>query len=325
MTAPLLSAESVSKSFILKSAGSKAVLKAVDSVSLVLQKGETLGLAGESGCGKSTIAKIIAGLMSPDSGIISFKGTEISSLDPKSLQTFRRSVQMIFQDPFSSLNPRMRIGDTIAEPLQIHHLCDPSKLRETTINQMDQVGLAADQYDRFPHEFSGGQRQRIGIARALAAQPDILIADEPVSSLDISIQAQIINLLQDLKHQHGLTLLMVSHDLGVLHHVCDRIAVMYLGAVVELAPAESLFQQCRHPYSQALLAAIPRIHKVLDSSVKPLISSELPSAIDLPRGCSFHPRCPYAKEICQQEKPPLVEQHPEHFAACHLSASIFSD
>jgi peptide/nickel transport system ATP-binding protein len=324
MTVPLLSADAVSKEFALKSAGSKMILKAVDNVSLILQTGETLGLAGESGCGKSTIAKIIAGLLAPNSGTISFKGNEINSLDQNSFHNFRRSVQMIFQDPFSSLNPRMRIGDTIAEPLHIHRLCEPSKLRGATIKQMDQVGLAADQYDRFPHEFSGGQRQRIGIARALAARPDILIADEPVSSLDISIQAQIINLLQGLKHQYGLTLLMVSHDLGVLRHVCDRIAVMYLGTIVELAPALDLFHQCRHPYSQILLAAIPRIRRISDAAVKPLIAQELPTAVNLPNGCSFHPRCPYAEEVCRQERPPLVEQRPGHFSTCHLSGKIFS-
>jgi peptide/nickel transport system ATP-binding protein len=325
MTDILLSADSISKSFTLKSADPKATLKAVDGVSLALQKGETLGLAGESGCGKSTIAKMMTGLLPPDSGVVNFQGKAINSLDQTDFQTFRRSVQMIFQDPFSSLNPRMRIGDTIAEPLQIHHLCEPSNVRETTMRAMEQIGLAADQYDRFPHEFSGGQRQRIGIARALAAQPEVLVADEPVSSLDISIQAQIINLLQDLKQQRGLTMLMVSHDLGVLRHICDRIAVMYLGVIVELLPTNELFRHSRHPYSQALLAAIPRINRTVGTAVKPLISQDLPTATSLPDGCRFHPRCPYAEEICQHESPALVEKHPGHSVACHLSDKIFSN
>jgi peptide/nickel transport system ATP-binding protein len=293
-------------------------------VSLALATGETLGIAGESGCGKSTLAKLMCGLLQPDSGTICFQGIDITQLvAPADNKNFRRSVQMVFQDPFSSLNPRMRIGDTIAEPLLIHALCENRQIRETTISLMEQVGLASDQYDRFPHEFSGGQRQRIGIARALAAQPKVLIADEPVSSLDISIQAQIINQLQDLKQQHGLTLLMVSHDLGVLRHISDRIAVMYLGSVVELAPAQELFKQCRHPYTQALLAAIPGIHRLSGTTVPPAGSLDSPSAASLPEGCRFHPRCPYAEDICRKESPPLVEQRPAHVSACHLSPRIF--
>lgn len=324
MSHPILSADGISKRYELKgTTGKKTVLTAVDNVSLQVQPGETLGIAGESGCGKSTMARIMAGLLKADEGIVSFEGNAVDSLDTEQRKQFRRSVQMVFQDPFSSLNPRMRIGDAIAEPIMIHNLTPRENLRNAATALMDQVGLSADLYDRFPHEFSGGQRQRICIARALAAQPRLLLADEPVSSLDISIQAQIINLLLELKARHGLTLAMISHDLGVLRHISDRIAVMYLGALVELAPAEELFSNSRHPYTRLLLSAIPRIGRRADEQTTELPVGDPPSLASLPAGCRFHPRCRHAIERCRTESPLLEEKMTGHFAACHLSHSLF--
>ncbi len=317
MNMPILATDRITKRYQLKGiSGARTSLTAVDRVCLSVVEGETLGIAGESGCGKSTLAKIMAGLLTAEEGTVSFEGADIAVLGAEQRRLFRRSVQMVFQDPFSSLNPRMRIGDAIAEPVIIHGLAERHKVRDAAIALMLQVGLSADQYDRFPHEFSGGQRQRIGIARALAAQPRLLLADEPVSSLDISIQAQIINLLQDLKQRHGLTLVMISHDLGVLRHISDRIAVMYLGALVELAPAAELFSRSRHPYTRLLLSAIPRIRREGASSPPP--PHDPPSLASLPQGCRFHPRCPHAVERCRIEAPSLDERAPGHLAACHV-------
>lgn len=324
MSHPILSADGISKRYELKGiTGRKTVLTAVDNVSLQVKPGETLGIAGESGCGKSTLARIMAGLLKADEGSVSFEGNAVDSLDTEQRKQFRSSVQMVFQDPFSSLNPRMRIGDAIAEPILIHNLTPRENLRNAATALMNQVGLSADLYDRFPHEFSGGQRQRICIARALAAQPRLLLADEPVSSLDISIQAQIINLLLELKARHGLTLAMISHDLGVLRYISDRIAVMYLGALVELAPAEELFSNSRHPYTRLLLSAIPRIGHRTDEQTTQLPVGDPPSLASLPTGCRFHPRCPHAIERCRTESPALEEKMTGHFAACHLSHSLF--
>ncbi len=319
---PLLRAVALHKTFKVSAQGhSTRVLTALDQVSLHLSAGETLGIAGESGCGKSTLAKIMAGLLKPDAGDVLYKGTELSQLGRSEQTAFRRKTQMIFQDPFSSLNPRMRVGDSIAEPLKIAGIPVPSQRAELA-RIMAAVGLQSDTVNRFPDEFSGGQRQRIGIARALAASPDILIADEPVSSLDISIQAQIINILLQMKTDFALSMMIVSHNLLVLRHICDRIIIMYLGAVVECGPAVELFDKFRHPYTEALIAAIPGLNASAASKGE-LLRDDLPSALSIPAGCRFHPRCRHAVEICRHEVPNLVEYTDGHSAACHLSRQLY--
>ena len=322
--ANLLTVQNLRKAFKVSAnrpGAAKQLLKAVDGVSFELKTGETLGLVGESGCGKSTTGKLLLRLIEPDDGTIIFDGQTVTGMPKRELTALRREMQIIFQDPYSSLNPRMRVGEIIGEPLVVHDLARGSEIREQVLTLMKKVGLSAEHFDRYPHEFSGGQRQRIGIARTLAVQPRLVVADEPVSALDLSIQAQIVNLLKDLQQELGLTYLFISHDLGVIEHVCDRVAVMYLGRIVEIADAEQLYQKPRHPYTEALLNAVPipdpnrvRQHQIL--------SGEIPSPIDPPSGCHFHPRCPYVQEICRMEYPPLIEQATGHQAACHFSTEV---
>lgn len=318
----ILTGVTLRKQFRLSSSATKGgVLTALDDVSLALARGETLGIAGESGCGKSTLGKILAGLMKPDHGEVQYQGSPLASLSPDEYRQFRRTTQMIFQDPFSSLNPRMRIAEIIAEPLVISGM-PGSNIRTSVAQLMETVGLNPELAQRFPDEFSGGQRQRIGIARALAAAPGILIADEPVSSLDISIQAQIINLLQEMKGSFNLSLIIISHNLSVLRHMCDRVIIMYLGIIVEQAPAADLFKQCLHPYTEALIAAIPSV-VVGTRHTAVILNDDLPSPLNIPDGCRFHTRCRYAAEICKKEIPALLEIDTGHSSACHFAKTIF--
>jgi peptide/nickel transport system ATP-binding protein/oligopeptide transport system ATP-binding protein len=295
-------------------------VRAVDGVSFDVMRGETLGLVGESGCGKSTTARLILRLMDPTDGSIKFDGEEISNASGSRLKELRRGMQMIFQDPYSSLNPRKTVGTVIAEPFAIHGLLKGEGERKRTVQDlMDRVGLNPEHYNRYPHEFSGGQRQRIGVARALALKPKVIVADEPVSALDVSIQAQILNLLRELQHELGITLVFIAHDLSVVRHMCDRIAVMYLGRIVEMASNEQLYAHPRMPYTGALMSAVPVPQPRLAATKKrQILAGDVPSPSNPPPACRFHTRCWKAQEICRQEDPPLEPKDGGNIAACHF-------
>jgi oligopeptide/dipeptide ABC transporter ATP-binding protein len=320
MNAPILEVTALKKHFPVRKGllrRSAGTVFAVDGVSFEVGQGETLSLVGESGCGKSTLARTAMRLIEPTSGTIRLEGQDVTRLSRREMQPYRRELQMIFQDPFSSLNPRMKAGDIVGEPLKVHGLSHGADARERVSALFEQVGLRPTQMQSFPHEFSGGQRQRISIARALALSPKLIIADEPVSALDVSIQAQVINLLMDLQQRRGLSYLLVAHDLAVVEHISHRVAVMYLGKIVEQAEKRNVFDTPLHPYTQALLSAVPLPNPKVKRE-KRILQGDVPSPMNPPSGCPFHTRCPHAFEPCKSVAPAFREVAPGHEAACHL-------
>lgn len=318
MPNPLLEIKDLYKFFPIKAGLGKTIeAKAVDGVNLDVARGEAVGLVGESGCGKSTLGRLALRLLEPTSGSVSFEGNNLGGLDKQELRALRKKMQIIFQDPFASLNPRMRIEEIVTEPLVIHGLAEKHELPVRAAALLEKVGLSADVMRRYPHEFSGGQRQRIGIARALASGPSFIVADEPVSALDVSVQAQIINLLEDLREELKLSFLFIAHDLNLVRHFSDRVAVMYLGRIVEMAPAEGIYRNPSHPYTEALLADIP----VADPTIKKkhiLLKGDIPSPAQIPPGCRFHTRCIYRFEPCDKIVPRTTDLSNGHFVNCHL-------
>jgi oligopeptide/dipeptide ABC transporter ATP-binding protein len=324
--APLIEIRHVKKYFPIKKGllqQEVARVHAVDDVSLLVREGETLGLVGESGCGKSTLGRTIVRLLEPTDGQILFRGQQIETFGMRRLRPLRREMQMVFQDPYASLNPRKRVGSIIGDPLKIHKLGNKRERKAQAQQLLETVGLSPEHYNRFPHEFSGGQRQRIGIARALALRPKLIVADEPVSALDVSIQSQMLNLLEDLQNEFQLTYIFIAHDLGVVRHVSDRIAVMYLGKLVELSPAEELYTRPIMPYTEALLSAVPIPDPDLARQRERIVlEGDVPSPINPPSGCRFHPRCRYATQVCKEVEPPLTDYGNGHLAACHHPLNV---
>ena len=322
---PVLKVENLVKHFgvrrgvvISKTIG---LVRAVDDVSFEIARGETLALVGESGCGKSTTGRLILRLMDPTSGAVRFKGDDVAGLDKGSLRAMRRHMQIIFQDPYASLNPRMTFGEILAEPMEVHDIAQGKEKEDRVAELLKIVGLAPEHASRYSHQFSGGQRQRIGIARALAVNPDLIICDEPVSALDVSIQAQVVNLLQNLQQRFGLSYLFIAHDLAVVKHISDRVAVMYLGKLVEIADKRTLYARPLHPYTQALLSAIPRPDPTLERQ-RLILSGDVPSPLNPPSGCRFHTRCVFAQERCKKEEPHLRDAGPGHRVACHFFETL---